>query len=338
MPVRPLDATDPAAMAAWHAAYLAADTHGRAHPTPWALEEMRADLTGDRTGERTLAFALSEAGVEGPVACGIVELPMKENLTTSYGHVLVPPDQRGRGYGAAMLDHVLEVAREHGRARMVSAVHTPYDGPADGSGHPDREWAARRGFELDISNVVRVLDLPVDADRLRGLAARAAPFHAGYALRRFRGPVPDDILEEFGRLVGALMVEAPTGQVDREQEVMDLERIRSDEAMFAASGRVKYTTVAVAPDGGLAAYSELVVPAHDPGHVFQWGTLVLPAHRGHRLGMATKVHNLQWLQQEAPDRTALVTFNAEVNGHMVGINEALGFRPVEREVELVRSL
>lgn len=338
MRIRPLDATDPDAMASWHAAYLAADTHDRAHPTPWALEEMRADLTGARTGERTLAFAMSADGVEGPVACGILELPMKENLTTSYGQVLVPPEQRRRGYGTAMLHHVVDVARQHGRARMVSAVHTPYDGPADGSGHPDREWAARRGFELDISNVVRVLELPVATERLQRLAGEAAPSHRDYTLRRFRGPVPDDIVESFGRLVGALMVEAPTGQVDREHEVMDLERIRSDEAVFAASGRVKYTTVAVAPDGELAAYTELVVPRFDPGHVYQWGTLVLPAHRGHRLGLATKVHNLAWLQQEAPDRTALLTFNAEVNAPMVAINELLGFRPVEREVELVRSL
>ena len=338
MRISPLDATDPQAMAAWHAAYLAADTHGRAHPTPWALEEMRADLTGGRTGERTLAFALDVDGVEGPVACGIVELPMKENLTTSYGHVLVPPDQRRRGYGSSMLDHVLDVAREHGRARMVTSVHTPYDGPADGSGHPDREWAGRRGFELDISNVVRLLDLPIPDERLEELAAHAAPHHRDYTLRRFRGPVPDDIVEDFGRLVGTLMVEAPTGQVEREHEDMDLERIRSDEAVFEASGRVKYTTVAVAPDGELAAYTELVVPRYDPAHVYQWGTLVLPAHRGHRLGLATKVHNLRWLQQEVPERAALMTFNAEVNAHMVAINEALGFRPVEREVELVRSL
>ena len=338
MHVRALDARDPAALASWHAVYRAADTHGRAHPTPWALEELRAQLVGERTGELTLAFALEADGVEGPAACGIVELPMKENLTTSYGQVLVPPDLRRRGYGSAMLDHVVDVARGHGRARMVASVHTPYDGPADGTGHPDRDWAARRGFELDISNVVRVLQLPVPDDRLRELADHAAPYHRDYTLRRFRGPIPDDILEEFGRLVGALMVEAPSGQVDREHEVMDLERIRSDEAVFEASGRVKYTTVAVAGDGELAAYSELVVPRYDPGHVYQWGTLVLPTHRGHRLGLATKVHNLRWLQQEAPDRTSLVTFNAEVNAQMVAINETLGFRPVEREVELVRTL
>lgn len=284
MHVRALDARDPAALASWHAACRAADTHGPAHPTPWALEELRAQLVGERTGE----------------------LPMKENLTTSYGRVLVPPDLRGRGYGGAMLDHVVDVARGHGRARMVASVHTPYDGPADRTGHPDRDWAARRGFELDISNVVRVLQLPVPDDRLRELADHSAPYHRDYTLRRFRGPIPYDILEEFGRLVGALVVEVPSGQVDREHEVMDLERIRSDEAVFEASGRVRYTAVAVARDGRLAAYSELVVPRHDPGHVYQWGTLVLPAHRGHRLGLATKVHNLQWLQQEAPDRTSSV--------------------------------
>ena len=51
-------------------------------------------------------------------------------------------------------------------------------------------------------------------------------------------------------------------------------------------------------------------------------------HRGHRLGVAVKVANLRLLQRERPDITRLTTYNAEVNSHMIGVNEALGFRPL----------
>jgi hypothetical protein len=54
--------------------------------------------------------------------------------------------------------------------------------------------------------------------------------------------------------------------------------------------------------------------------------------------MATKAANLLWLQGEQPGRTALVTVNAEVNAQMIGVNEALGFVPVERLVELHKRL
>jgi GNAT superfamily N-acetyltransferase len=331
-----LDGSDPEAMAAWYATFLAADVHGREHPTPWALEEMRAQLLGSRTGEDMLAFGRYADG--RVVACGLLVLPLKDNLHVAWGNVWTHPDHRRQGHGSAMLDHLLDLARERGRTTLTTQVAVPFDSPEDGAGHPDADFALRRGFALDLSNVVRVLDLPVDEEQVRRLADEAAPHHRDYTLRQFAGRIPDDIVEDFGRLVGSLMTEAPTGAVAKEVEVLDVERIRSDEAVFEASGRTKYTTVAVAPDGELAAYSELVVPRHDPRHVFQWGTLVAPGHRGHRLGMATKAHNLLWLAREAPGRTALVTMNAEVNRHMIAVNEALGFRPVERHVELHRTL
>jgi GNAT superfamily N-acetyltransferase len=335
--IRPLDASDAGALAAWHATYLAADVHGREHPTPWLLEEMRARLLGPRTGEEMLAFVRHGDGGE-VVACGQLVLTLKDNLDVARGMVWTHPDHRRRGHGSAMLEHVAELARERGRSTLTTEVAVPFESPDDGAGHPDADFALRRGFTLDISNVVRVLDLPVDEERVQRLADEAAPHHRDYTLRQFVGPIPDDIVVEFGQLVGSLMTEAPGGAVAKEEEVLDVERIRSDEAVFEASGRRKYTTVAVAADGSLAAYSELVVPLHDPGHVFQWGTLVVPAHRGHRLGMATKAHNLLWLAREEPARTVLVTMNAEVNAHMIGVNEALGFRPVERLVELHRPV
>lgn len=334
--IRPLDAADPEALAAWHATYLAADTHDREHPTPWMLEEMRANFLGSRTGEEFMPFGGYADG--RVVACGLVILPLKDNLHVAGGNVWTHPEHRRRGHGSAMLDRVLEVARDRGRSTVSTDVYVPYDSPQDGAGHPDADFALRRGFTLDISNVVRVLDLPVDPQRAQRLADEAAPRHRDYTIRQFRGRIPDDIVHPFGELLGSLMTEAPAGEVAKDREIMDVERIRADEAVFEASGRTKYTTVAVDADGELAAYSELVVPRHDPGHVFQWGTLVAPAHRGHRLGMATKAHNLLWVLREEPGRTALVTTNAEVNRHMIAVNEALGFRPVERHVELHRSL
>jgi GNAT superfamily N-acetyltransferase len=74
----------------------------------------------------------------------------------------------------------------------------------------------------------------------------------------------------------------------------------------------------------------LVVAGTDPGRAYQWDTLVLPEHRGHRLGLALKVANLARMQAGHPDRTELHTFNAEDNPPMAAVNDALGFRAVER--------
>jgi GNAT superfamily N-acetyltransferase len=334
--IGPLDPKDADAVNAWHETYRLAHAHGRRHATPFALEEVRGQLLGDPAGERVVAFG---GYVDGAlVATGQLFLPMLDNRTLAPFEVHTHPEHRRRGHGSAMLEHLAAVSAEDGRERMTTGVFVPYDGPADGVRHPDVEFLRHRGFRFSLSNVVRVLGLPADEALLHELADGTAPYHRDYTLRRFRGPVPEDIVEPFGRLVGSLIAEAPSGEVAVEPEVFDEARIRTDEKVFEASGRTTYTTVAVAPDGDLVAYSTLVVPAFDPDHVFQWGTLVLPGHRGHRLGMATKVHNLLWLQHEHPGSATLFTNNAEVNVQMVAVNERMGFRAVERMVDYFRDL
>ena len=337
MEIRPIDACDDDALAAWLAAYLAADTFGREHAMPWMLEEMRVDLRTRRSGEDVRAFG---GYVDGEVVSGgMVTRPMRDNVDLAVLQLWTRPDRRRRGHGSAMLEHLVSEAAAAGRSTLVAETSVPYDAPEDGAGHPDADFAYRRGWGFDLCDIVRVLPVPVPAAHLDALAAEAAPHHAAYSLRRFKGRIPDDIVDEFGALVGSLMVEAPSGEVQLETEILDEKRIREDEARFEASGRTKYTIVAVAPDGALAAYSELVLPRFDPGGaLFQWGTLVRPDHRGHRLGMATKVANLRWAQEEIRDRDRIYTMNAEVNAQMIGINEALGFRPVERHVSLMRRL
>ncbi|QWZ06928.1 GNAT family N-acetyltransferase [Nocardioides panacis] len=336
MQIRPLDAADPAAMAAWHASYHAAHVFGQEYPSPWMLEEMRAEMLGDRTGERMEPFGLY---VDGRcVSTGFVELPLMDNRHLARVEVATHPDHRGRGYASALLEHLTAVAVSHGRSTLNADAAWSVHGRPDGVGTPNADFLTRHGFSFSLGDVKRALDLPADEALLGRLAAEAATRHPGYRLRDFVGPVPEDLLDEFGALIGSLITEAPMGDLDFEPEVFDAARIRADEEVFAASGRTKYTTVAVAPDGALVAYSELAVPSYDPEHVYQWGTLVRPAHRGHRLGLATKVHNLRRFQAAESGRSLLFTYNAEVNTHMVAVNEAMGFRPVQRLGEFQKRL
>jgi GNAT superfamily N-acetyltransferase len=334
--IRPLDARDPDAMAAWHATYHEAQLFGEDYPTPWLLEEMRAEFLGEGPGVRVEAYGGYVDGV--PVVVGVLLLPQMDNLAVARVEVATRPDARGRGHGSAMLDHLTALAVQHGRTILQAEASWRYGEPADGSGTVNGGFLAGHGFTFSLGNVKRVLDLPVDRAVLDRLEQESARHHAGYTLRRFRGPVPEDIIDGFGALLGSLTAEAPSGELDMEEEVFDAARIRADEKVMEASGRTKYSTVALAPDGELVAYSELAVPGHDPERAYQWGTLVRPAHRGHRLGLATKVHNLGQFQEQEPGRTVLITYNADVNRHMIAVNEALGFRPVGRLGEFQKKL
>lgn len=335
MRIEQLDAHDAAAMKAWHDTYLHSQRHLRPFATPWMLEEMRAQLTADLDAERNLAFS---GLVEGAVACvGTCYLPMRDNVDQAHVEVQTHPAFRGRGLGSAMAGHLEQVASDHGRKVLLTQIAYPYDAPADGVGTADSDFATKRGFTFGLGNVQRVLELPVDEKLLGDLVAEAEPHHRGYTFRRFAGRIPDDIVDSFAAILGTLMTEAPTGEIERETEEFDAGRIRADEKVFEESGRTKFTTVALDAAGEVAAYSELVLPRYDPGRVYQWGTLARPQDRGHRLGLATKARNLLWAQARLGDAT-LVTYNAEANRHMIRVNEQLGFRPVERVGEFQKRL
>lgn len=59
----------------------------------------------------------------------------------------------------------------------------------------------------------------------------------------------------------------------------------------------------------------------------QDATVVLRAHRGHRLGMLVKAVNAQALLAAQPAVKRIWTWNNEENPHMLAINVAMGFRP-----------
>jgi GNAT superfamily N-acetyltransferase len=210
----------------------------------------------------------------------------------------------------------------------------PVTAPRDGVGQAGVEFAQRHGFSVGNVEVKRVLRCPVPTERLDELAASAAPWHEGYVLRSWTGPVPDDLLESWAVLTSSLTSEAPTGDLHVEPEAADVEAVRENERLLVAQGRTAYRCVAIAPDGTAVGYTELVTTVHEPGRAYQWGTLVHGDHRGHRLGLALKVATQRAVQETGRLDPAgpvdhVLTWNADSNTHMVAVNEALGFEPVE---------
>lgn len=57
-------------------------------------------------------------------------------------------------------------------------------------------------------------------------------------------------------------------------------------------------------------------------------TIVLPAHRGNRLGLLAKAANLIQVRHALGAQGSIVTWNAAENQHMLAVNEALGFRQI----------
>ena len=107
------------------------------------------------------------------------------------------------------------------------------------------------------------------------------------------------------------------------------ERVREHERLAEAQDRTLFFAAAL-HDGRMVAYTEMVVPRGLPETAYQDGTLVVPEHRGRRLGALVKLAALRELSAASPGTRRISTWNAESNRPMVAVNEALGYRVVDR--------
>lgn len=339
MEIVEIDVQDDDALAAWLRVMDVVEVHERGDAaTTWTLPEI---IAAARHPSKSLKAIYFNGVVDGEVvAVGQLRLPLLDNLSAVDLDVSVLPDHRRRGLGSQLLAECERVAREHGRTRFDAMTSWTYDGPPDGAGTSGVEFGKAHGYVFGLGDVQREVVLPVDEAVLDELAAEAAERADGYELRSWTGPFPDDeLLLSYLELASKLITEAPMGDNDYEDEAVDVEAHRNHEQLVELQGRTVFTTVALAPDGSVAAYTDLMAPSHDTRCVFQWGTLAGRAHRGHRLGLAVKVANLRALQATGQyDGRRLVTWNAEVNDHMIGINERMGFVPVARAGELQKKV
>jgi len=310
-----------------------AELLGREQAPFWSFPEFLAALRGNDVGERQELFAAYDG--ERMVATATLWSFLMDNTDKAFFALDVDVTDRRRGIGRALLARLEQLAKDDHRQLVLTDTKLPF---AEKETHGYRRFGEACGYELSNYEVVRHLPLPVPDARIQGWIDEAAPHHEGYTIETYVDDVPDDLVESLCQLMGQLAVDAPTGAVDFEQEVITPERFAEMVTTVKAMGRARYETVALTPDREVVAQSTLAVPLADGTTVYQWGTMVHRDHRGHRLGLATKAVNLREVQAFRDDLTLVTTQNAETNDYMVSINEKIGFRPVEVAVELVKWL
>lgn len=286
----------------------------------------RAGFTASRDGEI--------------LGIGAMYMPTDGTATVT-ADIWVDPERWGEGIEEALLAAVEEEARHRGRSTIQSfTLHRP-DTPGPRLNAPtghgsvpadDRQTRFMRDNGFTLSQVERnsAFDLQNGPfDRVERLLASALE-HAGpdYRLLEWTVPTPEEYLDGFATVRGRLATDMPAGELVIEEEIWDADRVRRREARFAAMGlTVSVAAVQHVPTGAIAAYNDIGIGEPD-SVTNQFGTLVLPEHRGHRLGMIVKCANILRWRTIAPHSPKISTFNAEENAHMLAINIEVGFVPV----------
>jgi GNAT superfamily N-acetyltransferase len=318
-----------AALRAWWEVGHAA-TAGRPG-RPWPVwEQSRVALPRDNP-ERGVTLIGAIDGRE-MVGAGLLTRPLEDNLHSAMAFAWTRPDRLREGIGRRLVEELEVVAAGDGRTTIQSEAYLP---PA-GSGAPEA-FARAMGYAVASRESIKELTLSHYLARRDALVG-SAPVPDGYRIVTFDTVCPDDHVESFGRLLGMLMSEVPLGDLDLEASEWSVERIRAAEQRQVDIGRHVHTAAAIAPDGEIAGVSDVRVDDSDPTHGQVGITIVDPAHRGHRLGLALKLATHDLAIATYPDLVSVDTSNAEANTWMNAVNEALGYRTIETLLELQKKL
>jgi GNAT superfamily N-acetyltransferase len=251
------------------------------------------------------------------------DLSTVDNLDMAPLRLEVHPKHRRRGIGRALLAGAIEKAVADGRHRLVT------ESVLGGAGEAFAHAVGARSVLVETER--RLVLEHLDEPHLADLLADARAHSAGYSLLQWVGPTPDEHLAAMAELTSRMSTDAPMDDLVWEPEVFDADRMRDADRRSDLRGNVSYVTAALDDASGtVVGFTRLVVARDVRTVAWQWQTIVLPEHRGHRLGMLVKVANLDHLRVHEPAVTVIHTGNADSNAPMLRVNVALGFVPVRQ--------
>jgi len=272
--------------------------------------------------ERQLRWVARDAGAL--VGCGFLELEYTEsNRHLAWCDVAVRADARRRGVGSLLLDEVIAAARNDDRTVLGVTVSGLEPG---GDNDP---FVVAKGFEKRlIERRSRLLTAELDRSMLEEWVTRANERAGEYSLIAFDDGCPDELLEAYVGVID-VMNTAPREDLDMEDEHYTAERVREREARERTRRMHRLTLLARHdPSGELAGFTEIESADWMGDLAWQDGTAVDPKHRDKGLGRLLKATMALRLLDEFPHVARVDTWNAGSNRPMLGINIAMGFKPV----------
>jgi GNAT superfamily N-acetyltransferase len=262
-----------------------------------------------------------------------VSAPLKDNLHLADVEVGVPVAQRRRGVGSLLLTEVEAWAAALGRTSLLSQTYAPPGQPC-----PGQLFAVASGYVVAHREGFKVLDLTEHASGWTALDEQVAKRAGDYRIVEWGDHTPDDLVEDLCAALSRFMGMIPLGDLDLEDADVTPERLRANEEHQVSVGYRGFCSAAVDGSGALVGYSDLRVTLARTTQAAVGVTMVLPEHRGHRLGLALKLATHRALLREFPECEVVRTGNADVNEHMNVVNALMGYRLVEDIVELQKRL
>jgi len=242
------------------------------------------------------------------------------NAELEFVQVLVRPDKRRLGLARELLARSVEIAVQGGRTLITAdTVDTVPSGDA---------FAVAIGADIGMRehiNVVAVADIDIlMLERWRDEGPDRAPT---YELLSWTDGYPSEHDAQIARLFVMADEDMPFEDLDFEPNAETAESVRERLERTAGTTNLVTSVSRHRRSGDIVGFSELAIMRTGDPVLYTTLTVVDRDHRGHALGKWIKADAILRAVERFPEATHIQTENAFSNAPMLGINDAIGFKP-----------